>query len=126
MRQLQSLLTSVRQRRDLDLPHGGGHTEDKEGVYRPSPRRHKRKLIDFQGEAFKKWPVNQPIPYMFDGSHSESKSKLINFRKHGHFVDMSVRKQKELSFEIMDVFDLLSNVCNYLIINANLHHLVMK
>ena len=81
VRQLQDLLTAVRLRRDLDMPGGARDLQGDVGVPRPAPApgsaprgsgsRHKRKLIDFNLQAFKKWPANQAIPYMFDGTHSE-------------------------------------------------------
>ena len=57
------MLTALRLRRNLDMP---GMQQDHFG-------RQKRKLIDFQiaTESFKKWPTTGPIPYMFDGTHSE-------------------------------------------------------
>ncbi len=65
--QLQDILTSLRMRRDLDMPAPvpvraaltGGATA----------ARRKRKLIDFRTNSFQKW--SGPIPYMFDGQHSE-------------------------------------------------------
>ena len=61
-------------RRDLDIP---GEARDEAGV---SGTTQTRTLVDFNLPYFKKWkwPADQPIPYMFDGTHSESYSKMIN------------------------------------------------
>ena len=75
MPKLQDLLTAVRLRRDLDLPNGAKDIEDDQGVSRPAPGRHKRKLVNSNLPNFQLWPANQPI---FDGTHSESYSKMIN------------------------------------------------
>ena len=74
--QLQDMLTSLRLRRDLDTPPPRDPEDltDQMDADTGRPResqRHKRKLVDFKVNPFQKWPTSTPIPYIFDGTHSE-------------------------------------------------------
>ena len=57
--------------KDMGTPSRPGGTEARPRPRPPHRGRHKRKLIDFKVNSFQKWDTSRPIPYMFDGRHSE-------------------------------------------------------